>query len=539
MRLRPVNLALLALSTAAVTLSTALPASAVTTVTTGPSTTTAPYVLPVADGTSITSLFTVADAGKADNGYEMVGIPDGLGAYSFGGGTTALMNHELRPDRGIVRRHGTTGAFVSKLALGADGRVTEGSDFINPGVRFWNYVTNSYGTAPVAPEDYVRTQASDHMPQFSRFCSGYLSEPGQLLTGPGKDGNGEGSARARGAKGKIGYNGQIYFANEETGNEGRVFGVTLDGQATQLPRLGLFSWENTIVAPNDSRTTVVMGNEDSGTGEIWAYTGTKQKDGAPVDQAGLTNGRNHVVKVPGATTDAAFRAAYPVGTKAPFSLQDIEWDQSGAKQNAEAVAEGGLALNRIEDGAFNPANKNEYFFVTTEGGDKTPAATGSRDGGGLWKLTYVDVEQPQLGGTLELVLDGSQTWGDGIRTNKPDNMTIDRAGNLLIQEDPGGNDHIARILSYRIADGARGVVARFDPALFGATNPAGVTPDTRAVLTTDEESSGIIQLADGSYLFDAQVHTPKGLDNPVAQVERGQLLKMTVPSFSTVYSAQP
>lgn len=534
MRLRPVKFALLALSTAAVTVSTALPASALSTIGTGPSTTTAPYVLPVADGIDITSLFTVADDKAAGNGYEMVGIPDGLGAYRSGDSTVALMNHELRSTLGVVRRHGQTGAFVSKLVLSADGTVTEGSDFINPGVRFWNYVTDTYGTAPVAPEDYVRTQASDHMPQFSRFCSGYLSEPGQLLTGPGKDGNGEGSESARGAKGKIGYNGQIYFANEETGNEGRVFGVTLDGQATQLPRLGLFSWENTIVAPNDSRTTVVMGNEDAQPGEIWVYTGTKQKDGAPVDQAGLTNGRNYVVKVPGATTDAAFRAAYPAGTKAPFTLQDIEWDQSGKAQNAEAVSEGGLGLNRIEDGAFNPFNKNEYFFVTTEGGDKTPAATGTRDGGGLWKLTYKNVEQPQLGGTLELVLDGSQTWGDGIRTNKPDNMTIDRDGNLLIQEDPGGNDHIARILSYRISDGARGVVARFDPALFGP----GSTVDPMR-LTTDEESSGIIQLADGSYLFDAQAHTAKGLNDPAAQVERGQLLTMTVADFAKVYVPNP
>lgn len=531
LRLRPVNLALLALSTAAVTAATSLPASAISTIETGPSTTTAPYVLPVADGTSITSLLTVNDAGSAD-GYEMVGIPDGLGAVSTGSRTTVLMNHELRPDRGIVRRHGETGAFVSKLVVHKDGRVRKGSDLIDPGVRFWDYAANAYSDTPVAPEDYVANPANpfDHKRNFSRFCSGFLSAPGQL--------------RTDGAN-KVGYNGQIYFANEETGNEGRAFGVTLDGQATQLPRLGLFSWENTIAAPNDTATTVVMGNEDAQPGEIWVYTGTKQKDGSPVTQAGLTNGRNHVVKVPGATTDAAFRTAYPVGTKAPFSLQDIEWDQSGKKQNAEAVSEGGLGLNRIEDGAFNPANKNEYFFLTTEGGDKTPAATGTRDGGGLWKLTYVDVERPQLGGTLELVLDGSQTWGDGIRTNKPDNMTIDRAGNLLIQEDPGGNDHVARILSYRIADGARGVVARFDPALFGATNPAGTTPDTRAVLTTDEESSGIIQLDDGSYLFDAQVHTAKGLPAGTGPgtvqeyVENGQLLRMTVNSFSTVYAAQP
>ena len=50
--------------------------------------------------------------------------------------------------------------------------------------------------------------------------------------------------------------------------------------------------------------------------------------------------------------------------------------------------------------------------------------------------------------------------------NKPDNMAIDTHGNLLIQEDPGNVNHLARIVAYRISDGALGVVARFDPALF-------------------------------------------------------------------------
>ena len=50
--------------------------------------------------------------------------------------------------------------------------------------------------------------------------------------------------------------------------------------------------------------------------------------------------------------------------------------------------------------------------------------------------------------------------------HKPDNMTIDTHGNLLIQEDPGNVNHLARIVAYRISDGALGVVARFDAALF-------------------------------------------------------------------------
>jgi hypothetical protein len=43
--------------------------------------------------------------------------------------------------------------------------------------------------------------------------------------------------------------------------------------------------------------------------------------------------------------------------------------------------------------------------VTTEGGVR---ADRTRDGGGLWKLTFEDIERPRLGGTIELVLDGSE-----------------------------------------------------------------------------------------------------------------------------------
>lgn len=530
MRIRPPSpsLALVALGTAAMTAVAAAPASAGTAPApaTGRSTTTAPYVLPVGKGVGIRSVLTVNDPGAAANGYEMVGIPDGLGAYREGRDTVVLMNHEIGNNAGTVRAHGQRGAFVATLRVDRKGAVVAGEDFVKT-VEYYRYLDGTYGDTPQPP---AGAAAGTHTAAFNRLCSGTLTAPGQLLAGKG--------SRA------VGYDGRLYFANEESGNEARAFAVTLDGKAYQLPRLGLFSWENTLAAANDTATTVVMGDEDgpANGSELRVYAGTKQAAGSPVDKAGLTNGRNHVLTVPGVANDSAFRAAYGKGTAAPFSLQDVDWNQNGAAQNAEAAAEGGLGFSRIEDGAFNPANKNEYFFVTTEGGDKTPAPTGSRDGGGLWKLTFNDVERPQLGGSLALLLDGSEEWSSGeSRLNKPDNVTIDREGNLLIQEDPGGNDHLARIVTYRIADGARAVLARFDSRKFGVSNPAGTTPDDRAALTTDEESSGIVQLPDGSFLFGAQVHTKKGLRAGTGQgtveeyVENGQLLRMQVRDFDAVY----
>lgn len=490
----------------------------------GPSTTVEPYVLPVADGVSITSLLTVGDR-TAGNGYRMVGIPDGLGALRTRGGYELLMNHELRPDAGVVRDHGQTGAFVSRLTVdGRTGEVVRGDDLIKT-VRYWQYPAGVYGAAPVAP---AGAAAGTHQPQFSRFCSGALTAPGQLLNK--KTGNG--------------YDGQLYFANEESGDEGRAFAVELDGTAHQLPRLGLFSWENTLAAANASDTTLVMGNEDAASGQLWVYKGTKTRDGSAVDKAGLTNGTNYVIDAldEAVSTDAQFRATYKKGQPAPVDLAEVGWDQSGAAQNAEGLAKG-ITLNRVEDGSFDPDNPNDYYFLTTEGGGTAPdpAVGSARDGGGLWRLSFKDIEKPELGGTLTLLLDGTEA----PFLNKPDNMTIDEHGNLLIQEDPGGNDSVARILAYRIKDGARGVVAQFDPALFGASIPTGTTPATRAVITTDEESSGILDVSrvtgkKGTFVFDAQVHKARPATDPNAkeEVEEGQLLSMTVRSWQDVYTIE-
>ena len=458
---------------------------------TGPSTTVRPYVLPVAEGIDITSLLTVGNL-PADNGYRMVGIPDGLGANRDGQDLIVLENQELTEAAGIVRRHGQRGAFVSRFVVDpSTGRVKAGSDLINPGVQYWNYPAGTYSAAPVRPVDAT----TGHTAAFSRFCSGALTLPGQLLHG------------------SKGYDGQIYFANEESGDEGRLFGVTTGGDAYQLPRLGLFSWENTLAADTKTDAIVVMGNEDGGSGQLRVYAGTKVKTGSPVERAGLTNGTLSVIDVP-SFKDARSSLAWGKGNSRPFDLSSVEWNQGGAKQNAEAQAKG-VTLNRIEDGHFDPNNRNDYYFLTTEGGDKTPDPTeptnASRDGGGLWRLSFKNVDKPELGGTLTLLLDGTEA----PYLNKPDNMTIDRDGNLLIQEDPGGNPHLARIVSYRISDGELAVLAQFDRALF----------HDPGFITRDEESSGIIQLADGSYLFDAQVHAPSG--DPET-VERGQLLTMTV-----------
>jgi hypothetical protein len=488
---------------------------------TGPNTTTKPYVLPVGDGVSVKSLLTVGD-GAASSGYEMVGIPDGLGLVRSEKGSrdfTLFMNHELRGDQGTVRRHGQKGAFVSELEIDSDTyEVEEGRDLIDSDIRYWNYVTQSYGPTPspggVNPRDPSDTFIAQTA-AFNRFCSSSITEWKQMFNQSSKNG----------------YKGQIYFANEENGDEGRLFGVTVNGQAQQLPRLGQLSWENTIAAYNKSDTTLVIGNDDSDDGQLFMYTGSKQSSGNAFDEAGLTNGVNRVLDLKDETVsdDVEFRAKYGKGKAIKFTLSSdevVDWDSSGARQNDEAESNG-FTMNRIEDAVFDPKHPNDYYVLTTEGAPgvvpSEPAV--SRDGGGLWRVRFSDVDRPWLGGTIELLLDGSEA----PYLNKPDNLGIDRKGNLLIQEDPGGNAQLARIVAYDVETGDRGVLAEFDPAIFRKGGSA--------FLTEDEESSGIIDasqvLGKGWFLFDAQVH--KAFPD-AAKVQYGQLLAMHVRQFRDAYT---
>ena len=486
----------------------------------GPSTHTPPYVLPVAAGVRTASLLTVGDSVE---GYRMAGIPDGMGAYrNDGNGLTLLMNHEINELQGIVRRHGQRGAFVSEWSIDRKSfEVTSGRDLIDPGVQYWDYLAGEYSPFPAdgfdAPFDAFNAP-------FDRFCSNTLSTPGQLFNE--ETGNG--------------YEGQLFFPSEENGNIGRSFGLTTDGALAQLPRLGLFSYENVAPAYNSTDTTLAFGSEDEADGQLWIYAGTKQAGGSPFDRAGLNNGIPSVASVAGATTDAGFRATYGKDTPARFALNEVNWNQNGNALNAEAKAKG-LSLDRIEDSHWDPASPNDLYFLTTESGKGADTPTGryGRDGGGLWRMRFDDIERPRLGGTLTLLLDGSEE----PLLNKPDNMTIDGEGNLLIQEDPGNNVSLARIVAYRIADGARGVVARFDPALFGwrGLKLANGNPVLGAdQLTFDEESSGIIDAHDVVgprwFLFDAQVHR---LSTDPELVQGGQLLAVHVDKWKDVYDIAP
>ncbi len=438
---------------------------------TGPSSSQSPYLVPSARGVSITSVLTVGDAaGTAPNGtpYRMVGIPDGLGAYDNGNGTfTVLMNHELGADKGVVRAHGAAGAFVSKwIVRKRDLKVLSGQDLIQ------NLVLSS-GTSTLA-----------------RFCSADLAPV---------------SAFYNSRTGK-GYRGRIFMNGEETGNEGRAFAHLMNGTSYELPHLGKASFENQLANPASGDKTVVIGTDDTTPGQLYVYVGAKKSSGSPVDRAGLTGGTLFGVKVAGNPLE---QSAAPFAKGTAFSLHSFgdvsAW--TGAKLQAESVAAGVTEFLRPEDGAWDPRHPNDFYVNTTDKFDGH-----SR----LWRLRFADISDPAAGGTLEAVLDGTE--GQQML----DNLTISRNGTLILQEDPGNQPYLAKVWQYSIRKDRLTQVAAHDPARFTAGAPG--------FLTTDEESSGVLDvssiLGEGSYLLTTQAHYAISGE----LVEGGQLQLMRVRS---------
>lgn len=448
---------------------------------TGPSSSQTPYIVRSEPGVVVKSILTVGDSvnNKPDGTpYRLVGIPDGLGAFDNGNGTfTVLMNHELRDTVGAVRAHGAKGAFVSKWIIQKGSlRVIEGQDLIQ-NVSTWNASAGVYN----APTQGVI---------LNRLCSADLP-PISAFYNPAS---------------ALGYAGRIFMNGEESGVEGRAFAHLMDGTSYELPYLGRFSWENSLAHPNAGNATVVIGTDDVAGGQIYIYVGAKTLSTNPIEAAGLSRGVLYGLKVDGYPSEDA-ATGIPSGTR--FTAHNFGYVASwtGAELQAQSVANLVTSFQRPEDGAWDPSNLRNFHFVTTASFDGK-----SR----LWRLRFDDPANPAAGGTIDMLLDGSEG------PKMMDNLTINRRGQIFIQEDPGNQPYLAKLWRYTIDQDRLSQVAEHDPERF--------TPGAPAFLTQDEESSGIIDVQDilgaGWFLGDVQAHYNIG--DPEL-VEGGQLFAVHVP----------
>lgn len=446
---------------------------------TGPSSSQSPYIVPSQEGVIAKSILTVGDS---VGGYRLVGIPDGIGAYKDKAGKlTVLLNHELPANRGTVRSHGATGAFVSRWSIDRhDLSVESGGDLIQS-VATWNAATGAHNAAAKGVA-------------IGRLCSGDLPADTALYD----------------RRTKLGYDGRLFLSGEETGAEGRAFAHAQDGISYELPALGKFSWENSVANPATGTKTVVVGTDDSTPGQVYVYVGEKKGAGNPAERAGLTGGKLFGIKVPGMPIETPNTGVASGTAFTAVDLGDVA-AKTGAQLEAMSDAGGVTEWQRPEDASWDPSNPTDLYFVITAN-----FANQSK----LYRLRFADPADPAAGGTVDQLLDGTEDGGSGERLHMLDNMVVDARGQAMLQEDPGGQDYLARIWQYEIATDTLTEVARHDAARFTGANR----------LTNDEESSGIVDageiLGKGWYLLDVQAHYAQAEPE---LVEGGQLLALYVP----------
>jgi len=393
----------------------------------------------------------VIDAGEqGNNGYRFNGIPDGIGVTDNGDGTLrVLVAHEFGATAGD--------AYVSDLTIDkATLSVISGKDFLaSPNDLF---LASADGT----------TWTSGTTTAFGRFCSADLAAATAFRNGTN------------------GYGGRIFLTGEEAGVEGRAFAHVLDGtdagKVYEVASLGNLSFENVVANPLAQDKTVVVSLDDTSTnGQVYVYVGNKATTGNAVQQAGLAGGITYGVRVnsTGTTnTEVGILAtanetglglnASGVGTFELVNLGDVK-GKTGATLNTESIAAGVTNWLRPEDGAWSKDGKT-FYFVTT-----ATSTSASR----LWALEFTNPANPEAGGTVKMLLNGSE--GQVML----DNMTVADDGSILLQEDPGNNARLAKIWRYNPSTDTLVELAQHNPALFTGAG----------AITQDEESSGIVDIS--------------------------------------------
>jgi len=437
--------------------------------------------------------------------FQLVGIPDGMGMHKLPRGQKALyVNHELvqaAVSEPVIGEPLNRGAFVSKIVLARDGRVLSGE-------RAYDTVWNESEYAGPAADTSNSTRG------FARFCSGSLSW---------KD---------------AGFDRPIFFAGEESGGAATFDGLgglgiaIFDNELHTLPKFGRFPWEQTIAQPKPGNRTVLIGMEDgppTPDSQLYLYVGEKDpsRRANGMRRNGLDNGKMYVL----IGDDAALNnevavqsgsfTAHWAEIEAPETLTDVQLE-------AASDALGAFGFIRTEDGAFNPKNPNEYYFVTTGGGVGNLL-------GRMYKATFSDDVLGPV--TIEMIYNGDTVAAaGGDIAFAPDNIDTDGTY-VMVQEDGTTQSRIE--YASRSRDGS---VWRFDIAKgHAATRIAELNPPGRngvAVLPGIWETSGIIAtpaFGQDSWLMNVQGHSPSTA--PAANtVEDGQIVLMRRTQFDALVS---
>jgi hypothetical protein len=467
------------------------------------------YAVPVSPEYEVLPILSVGDvvphsSGDPSKGFQMIGVPDGLGACKIGGGGAVVyMNHEVAgnaTNRPVIGEPRYRGAFVSKFVLNANAEVVSGE------LAYDVIVDPAGNEVPPAREDNTT-------PAFVRFCSGTLAWL------------------------DAGFDRPIYFCGEENpapatfDPKGGLATAIFDNKLYTLPHLGHFQHENTPVRPQPDPETVLVLMEDSlgpvtqpYTSQLYLYVGEKDfTPGAhPLARNGLVGGRFYVF-VPttaGVHTEADFQSGSISG----------QWTElSGVAQMTEAQLEaasqaaGAFSMIKAEDGAWSKRDKNQFFFNSTGDTINTNIL-----GNHLGRTYRLDLNEDEITGpcTLTILYNADQVYAaGGDIAFTPDNLDASKDYVMVCEDGTGFSRNVMA------GKGRTGLIWRYDlKNNYAATKVVSLATSGRDGLAIGAgvwETSGIIDAEHlygrNTWLFNVQAHPPTAAPAPNT-TEDGQLL---------------
>ena len=403
---------------------------------------------------TLKSLITFNDV--LSNGYVFPRLPDGLASIPNRDGLVDIfVNHELSLDK--VNEY----AKISKLTLDKNGGIISGE------------------------------LIEDGSGKYERFCSATIFKDN-------------------------GFKNPVFVTNEEI-EEGIVVAYDIvTKNKTEMPWLGKFSHENTILVPNKNNKTIVLTTEDNESMHSQLYMFISNN---PTD---FLNGIGQLYVLAGENNITSFQDLQKGITYNGY-FQPVTWNwmtQNSTDLENEVQKLNALDFMRLEDTDYNKVD-NSIIYITDTGSDEF----GERYEDG--RLYQFEIMEPSFNHSnnanvtnnnyykvkISILLDGDD--GDDLRN--PDNIATSKKS-IMIQED---------LNDYNIIDGGVNArVLKYDLTSHNL-NPVAIVDQSQDVSHTragEWESSGIIEVFDifgkGYWLLDIQAHTLG---------EGGQLLLMNNP----------
>ncbi|TML55436.1 MAG: hypothetical protein E6G21_01270 [Actinobacteria bacterium] len=273
------------------------------------------YLVPMAPGAAVDPILS---AGDTIGGYQMSGIPDGLGAFKDGGSLQVLMNHEL--GRSFPAVPPGVDARISKLTINRKTHGVLGAQYLFTGQEF-----------------------------FERFCSATLAK----IKGTPYYLTGEEAI-------PVGHDGSSIVMNAKT------------GAWTQTPQFGHFEHENVVPVTGFKEFMLVSTEDNFRAGVpsyLFAYIADSWKSAVSGNPA---HGSLYVWRAlnPAQTGFTMTKGSTVRGEFVPISQAE---NANDATLKAAATAKGAFRFSRLEDTALAFQKSGRLYFADT--GSKAGEAT--------------------------------------------------------------------------------------------------------------------------------------------------------------------